>query len=84
MSGVENATRIEFATTASVAAARSLARAAGVDVAVAARHLANGTARMLIESRVAERKVKQRHVERIERLAELRVRDIYLRALASG
>jgi hypothetical protein len=34
-----------------LAAAESLARATGVDYAVAYRHLANGTARMLIESR---------------------------------
>jgi hypothetical protein len=34
-----------------LAAAESLARATGVDYAVAYRHLANGTARFLIESR---------------------------------
>jgi transposase len=34
-----------------LAAAASLARATGVDYAVAYRHLANGMARMLIESR---------------------------------
>jgi hypothetical protein len=34
-----------------LAAAESLARATGVDYAVAYRHLANGTARYLIESR---------------------------------
>jgi hypothetical protein len=34
-----------------LAAAESLARATGVDYAVAYRHLANGTARVLIESR---------------------------------
>ena len=34
-----------------LAAAASLARATGVEVAIAYRHLANGTARMLIESR---------------------------------
>jgi hypothetical protein len=78
--------RIEENATArrGLTAVESLAKHAGVDVAVAYRHLQNGTAKMLIESRVAERKVNQRHVERIERLAELRVRDIYLRALASG
>jgi hypothetical protein len=34
-----------------LAAAESLARTTGVDYAVAYRHLANGTARFLIESR---------------------------------
>jgi hypothetical protein len=34
-----------------LAAAESLARATGVEVAVAYRHLANNTARVLIESR---------------------------------
>ena len=34
-----------------LAAAASLARGTGVEVAIAYRHLANGTARMLIESR---------------------------------
>jgi hypothetical protein len=34
-----------------LAAAASLARATGVEVAIAYRHLANGAARMLIESR---------------------------------
>jgi hypothetical protein len=34
-----------------LAAAESLARATGVDTAVAYRHLANNTARVLIESR---------------------------------
>ena len=33
------------------AAAASLARATGVEVAVAYRHLANGTAKILVESR---------------------------------
>jgi hypothetical protein len=34
-----------------LAAAASLARATGVEVAVAYRHLANGTAKILVESR---------------------------------
>jgi hypothetical protein len=54
-----------------------------VDVAVAARHLQNGTARTLIESRVAERKIEAGHLERIRRLTDLRIRDAALRALAA-
>ena len=84
MSQIENAAVVEYATTASIAAARSLARAAGVDVAVALRHLANGTAKTLIQSEIEPRKIEAGHLERIRRLTEWRIRDIYLRALAEG
>jgi hypothetical protein len=56
----------------------SLAKAAGVTVAVAARHLENNTARCLIEERVAPRKVEAGHLERIQGFADLQVRHILL------
>jgi hypothetical protein len=70
----------EYATgrRAELSAAVSLAKAAGIKVEVAARHLQNDTARVLVESRVAPRRIERGHLERIRRLAELRVRDILL------
>jgi hypothetical protein len=76
--------RVEHATVTSrrpapeLSAAASLARAAGVTTAVAAQQLRNGTARMLIEARVAPRRIEQGHRERFRRLAELKVRGILL------
>jgi hypothetical protein len=61
-----------------LSAAVSLAKAAGVAVAVAARHLQNGTARMLIEARVVPRRIEAGHLVRLRRLAEIRTRDIRL------
>ena len=63
---------------AEFSAAVSLAKAAGVTVAVAARHLENGTARSLIEARVLRRRIEAGHLERIRRLAEIRARDALL------
>jgi hypothetical protein len=81
---VENAARVEYAATPSIAAARSLARHANMDLTAALRHLQNGTARILIETRVAERRANEAHIERIQRMTEWRIRDGYLRARASG
>ena len=74
ISGVENTARVEYATTASVAAARSWRVTPAWMSPPRPGHLANGTARTLIESRVAERKITERIVERTARLYDLRVR----------
>jgi hypothetical protein len=81
---MEHATVDSHGAAPELSAAVSLAKAAGVTVTVAARHLQNGTAKTLIQSRVAERKMNEQHIERIERLTELRIRDIALLSLASG
>jgi hypothetical protein len=78
VSPLENAAGVEYATTPSMAAARSLAKAAGVSGDVALQHLRNGTARVLIESRVANRKAEEGHLARIRRLYDLKVRGIIL------
>jgi hypothetical protein len=78
VNGVENAARVEYAATGSLAAYRSLANHAGVDLETVVRHARNGTLRSLIDSRVAERKIEAGHLERIKRLADLRVRGILL------
>jgi hypothetical protein len=83
MSQLENAATVEYATTSRIAAARSLARAANVDVAIALRHLANGTAKTLIQSEVEPRKIEAGHLDRIRRLTDLRIRDAALRALTA-
>jgi hypothetical protein len=63
---------------AELSAALSLAKAAGVTVTAAARHLQNGTARMLIESRFLPRTIEEGHLGRLRRLADLKVREIVL------
>ena len=47
MNRPENAANLEHAISASLAAARSLARHANVEFATALRHLQNGTAKVL-------------------------------------
>jgi hypothetical protein len=59
-----------------LSAAVSLARAAGVPVAVAARQLENGTAKMLIQSRVAERRNAEQNVARVNAYYRWKLRRI--------
>ena len=83
MSAAENAAFIEFATTARLAAYKSLPKAAGVGLEVVLRHAANDTLKALFAGPVAERRAADAHVARIERLTDLRIRDAALRALAA-
>jgi hypothetical protein len=83
VSAAENAAFVEYATTARLAAYKSLAKAAGVGLDVVLRHAANDTLKALVAGPVAERRAKDAHVARIQRLYDLRIRDAALRALAS-
>jgi hypothetical protein len=78
MRRAEHATVTSRGPAPELSAAVSLAKAAGITVTAAARHLQNGTARMLIEARVAPRRIEAGHLERIRRLAEIRARDALL------
>ena len=83
MSAAENAAFVEYATAARLAAYKSLAKAAGVDLEVVLRHAANNTLKALVRGPVEDRKATERIVERTARLYDLRIRDAALRALAS-
>jgi hypothetical protein len=80
MNRPENAASVEHAATGSLAAYRSLAKAAGVNLSTVLAHARNNTPAVLIEARggVAERKRNEQHVKRIERLYDHVARDIRL------
>jgi hypothetical protein len=64
---------------------RSLAKHAGVSIDTVLAHSRNDTLKALIETRggSAQRQIEKRHLERIKRWYDLRVRDILLAAAGS-
>jgi hypothetical protein len=81
MSPLENAAAIEHAATGSLAAYRSLARAANVDIATVLEHARNNTLATLIERRggAADRAIERRNLARLEHLYRLRELEILRR-----